>query len=172
MNLLDIIRKRCSIRNYSKSPVEESKINYILEAARLSPSACNNQPWRFILAQGSDTIRKIIESYPREWAKTAPLFIIICGDHTQSWKRPSDGKDHIDIDAGIACAQICLAATEVKLGTCIICHFNAPLIKSSLNLPDNIEPLIIISIGYPSEATLFETTPKKRKAMEEILIRL
>lgn len=140
-----------------------------MEAARMAPSACNFQPCRYIIAQDRDA-EKVTEAYPREWTRTVPLYIIICGDHSHSWKRPADGKDHIDIDAGIAAAQICLAATEEELGSCIICHFDLPRLKILFNLPDHIEPLIIISIGYPADASVFETTPKRRKAIEEIML--
>ncbi|MDR2534080.1 MAG: nitroreductase family protein [Tannerellaceae bacterium] len=169
MNLLELIRKRCSIRRYNPQAVEQEKIDYILEAGRLSPSACNNQPWYFIAAQSDGDRSKILEAYPREWAKPVPLFILICGDHSQSWKRPADGKDHLDIDAGIAAAHICLAATELELGTCIICHFDVPLVKQRFNLPEAIEPIIIISVGYPDDPALFHTTPKRRKDLKEIL---
>ena len=170
MNQLDIIRKRCSIRRYNTRAVEQEKIDYILEAGRLSPSACNNQPWYFITAQSAADRSKILEAYPREWARPVPLFILICGDHSQSWKRPADGKDHLDIDAGIAAAQICLAATEQDLGTCIICHFDVDLPKQYFNLPEAVEPLIIISVGYPDDPELFGTTPKIRKELKDIML--
>ncbi|MCC8199868.1 MAG: nitroreductase family protein [Tannerellaceae bacterium] len=167
MKLLDIIQKRCSIRQYSPTPVEKEKVEYILEAARLAPSAVNYQPWYFLVIEEEENRKKVVECYPREWIRTAPLFIVVCGDHDQSWKRASDRKDHLDIDAGIVTEHICLAATEEGLGTCIVCNFDVPLFRNYFRLPEQIEPLAIIPIGYPTSPDLFTKTPKKWKPLAE-----
>ncbi len=169
MNTLELIRKRCSIRKYLSVPVEQDKMDYILEAARMAPSAVNYQPWYFLVITEKEGKDKLIECYPREWIKSAPAFIVVCGDHSQSWKRSSDNKDHLDIDSGIAITHICLAATEKELGTCIVCHFDTTLLHSHFNLPETVEPIAVIPIGYPAEPDLFEKTPKKRKSLEEIV---
>lgn len=111
MSFLELARKRCSIRKYAPKNVEQEKIDYILEAARLAPSAVNYQPWYFVWVQSAEGKAKLQECYPREWFKQAPYYLIVCGDHQQSWKR-GDHKDHMDIDTAIATEHICLAATE------------------------------------------------------------
>ena len=111
MSFLELARKRCSIRKYAPKNVEQEKIDYILEAARLAPSAVNYQPWYFVWVQSAEGKAKLQECYPREWFKQAPYYLIVCGDHQQSWKR-GDHKDHMDIDAAIATEHICLAAAE------------------------------------------------------------
>ncbi|MDR1919466.1 MAG: nitroreductase family protein [Tannerellaceae bacterium] len=169
MNTLELIRKRCSIRQYSSAPIEAEKVEYLLEAARLAPSACNNQPWYFLVVTEEEGRLKIQLSYSREWVKSVPLFIVLCGDHGQSWRRPADGKDHLDLDAGIAIEHICLAAAEQDLGSCIICHFDVPLMHAAFHLPEQIEPLAIISLGYPERPELFAQTPKRRKPAEEVV---
>ncbi len=171
MKALDLIRKRCSIRQYASTPIEEEKVNYILEAAQLAPSAANIQPWYFLLITEKEGRDKLVECYPREWMKAAPLYIVVCGDHNQSWKRPADKKDHLDIDAGIVTEHICLAATELELGSCIVCHFDVRLLSKHFNLPEHIEPITIIPIAYPADPDLFAKTPKKRKPLEETVKR-
>lgn len=171
MNFLELAQKRCSIRKYLSTPIEEEKLNYILEAARMAPSAANFQPWEFLIITEEEGRKKVAECYPREWVNQAPLFIVVCGDHNQSWKRGQDAKDHLDIDAGILIEHICLAATDLELGTCIICNFNVSLLSKYFNLPDNIEPLAIIPVAYPEDITLFAQTPKRRKPLEEIIKR-
>jgi nitroreductase len=109
--------------------------------------------------------------YPREWMKPIPLFIVICGDHSQSWKRPADGKDHLDVDAGIVTEHICLAAAEKDLGTCIICHFDVSRLHKAFHLPASVEPVAIISIGYPADPELFVQTPKQRKPAGDLIRR-
>lgn len=87
MSFLELARKRCSIRKYAPKNVEQEKIDYILEAARLAPSAVNYQPWYFVWVQSAEGKAKLQECYPREWFKQAPYYLIVCGDHQQSWKR-------------------------------------------------------------------------------------
>ena len=86
MSFLELARKRCSIRKYAPKNVEQEKIDYILEAARLAPSAVNYQPWYFVWVQSAEGKAKLQEFYPREWFKQAPYYLIVCGDHQQSWK--------------------------------------------------------------------------------------
>lgn len=170
MSFLELVRKRCSIRKYSEQPVEQSKIDYILEAARLAPSAVNFQPWHLLLINSEEGKRKIRSCYHREWFNLAPHYIIVCGDHEQSWKR-SDNKDHMNIDVAIITEHICLAAAEQNIGTCWVCNFDIVLCKKSFNIPEHIEPVALIPLGYPSEPTLFDDSTKKRKPIEAIIKR-
>lgn len=169
MNLLELIKKRCSVRKYAPTPVEKEKIDYILEAARLAPSAVNRQSWYFLLVTEQAGCEKIYKCYSREWIQTAKCFIVICGDHAQSWKRGYDDKDHVDVDAAIATEHICLAAAEQGLGTCWICNFDAVHFRELFELPDSVEPIAIVPIGYPDPADTFETNTKKRKELQEVL---
>ena len=169
MKFLDLATKRCSIRQYASTPVEIEKLEYVLEAARLSPSAVNFQPWTFIVVQQEEGRMKLQACYSREWFKSAPVYIIVCGNHEQSWKRPSDGKDYLDVDAAIAAEHICLAATEQELGSCWVCNFNVELCHSSFGLPETVEPIALIPLGYLEEPSLFEQSPKKRKGITEVV---
>ena len=170
MSFLELARKRCSIRKYAPKNVEQEKIDYILEAARLAPSAVNYQPWYFVWVQSAEGKAKLQECYPREWFKQAPYYLIVCGDHQQSWKR-GDHKDHMDIDTAFATEHICLAAAEQGLGTCWVCNFDTELCRKHFKIPETIEPVVLIPFGYPSDPALFDETPKKRKPIEEIIKR-
>lgn len=165
MNLLELIKSRYSVRSYANQPVEEEKLNYIMESVRLAPSAVNFQPWKFYIVKSDEAKAKIHQCYTREWFATAPLYIIACADHTQSWKRRHDGKDHADVDISIAVEHICLAATEQGLGTCWVCAFDPATCKSLFELPEHIEPIALIPLGYPAD----EAKEKSRKTMEEIV---
>ncbi len=171
MTFAELAQKRLSVRDYSSQPIEEYKVDRILEAARLAPSACNFQPWRFVVITSDKGRKAIADAYPREWIKPAPLFILVCGDKNESWKRKSDMKDHLDIDLGIVIEHICLAAADEEVGTCIICHFDTDLCRKSFNLPEHIEPAAIISVGYPTNPEIFTNSPKKRKGISEIVLR-
>lgn len=84
MNLLELAQKRCSIRKYASSPVEDEKLAYILEAGRMAPSAVNFQPWYFVIIRQEAGRAKIQECYAREWFRSAPLYILVCGDHSHA----------------------------------------------------------------------------------------
>jgi nitroreductase len=166
MNLLELAKERYSVRNYLNKPIEKEKLDYILETARIAPSAVNFQPWQFIILTEDEPLEKIKRTYSRNWINSIPACIIVLGDHTQGWHRSSDGKDHTDIDASIAITHITLAATEVGLGTCWVCNFDAEKCSELFKLPDNLEPIALIPIGYPERKEIPE---KKRKSIEEIV---
>ncbi len=108
---------------------------------------------------------KIEKIYPRGWIKTAPLVIIACSDNSQSWKRGSDQKDSADIDIAIAVDHITLQATELGLGTCWVCNFDAKSCTQLFNLPQHVEPVVLIPLGYPD----ISAPLKKRKELAEIV---
>lgn len=168
MNLKELIESRYSVRAYLPREVEDEKINYVLECARFAPSACNIQPWKFYIVRDKTVMGKIHESYNREWFKTAPMSIVVCKDCGCSWKRTaSDGKDHGDIDAAITAEHLCLAASEIGLGTCWICNFDPDILSQALNLPANLEPIAIFPLGYIDEEKSI-IPDKKRKPLTDI----
>jgi nitroreductase len=171
MNFIEIARKRCSVRDYSSQPIEKEKLEQVLEAARLAPSACNIQPWQFIVVQNPETLQKLQLCYEREWLKTAPACIVICGNHEISWKRKYDNKDHCDVDIAITADHLTLAAAEIGLGTCWICAFDPDKCREALEITSrSLEPIVMIPIGYPAENDVWEKTAKKRKDVNEIII--
>ncbi len=87
MDFLNLAKKRYSCRNYDSKAVEQEKLDLILEAGRIAPSAANLQPWHFIVIRQKENLEKIGKVYPREWFMRAPCVIILCGDHSKSWKR-------------------------------------------------------------------------------------
>jgi len=169
MNLKELIASRYSVRTYLSKPVEREKIDYILECARLSPSACNLQPWKFYVVTDRNILSGVHKAYDRDWFKTAPMCVVVCKDSSASWKRVNtDGKDHGDIDAAIAAEHICLAAHEIGLGTCWICNFHPGLLSQALNLSPDLEPIAIFPLGYIDKDRSI-VPDKKRKSLPEII---
>ena len=157
------------MRSYSAEPVSESQLEYILECARLAPSAVNLQPWRFIVVK-SEAVRQQVQScYKREWIAKAPLYIICVVRHQEEWVR-RDGKRHGDIDIAIAAEHICMAATEQGLGSCWVCNFDATRLHELLGLEPDEEASVIVPIGHP--AAELEVPEKKRKEREAIISEL
>lgn len=167
MKFLDLVKARYSVRSYEMRPVEQEKLDYILECVRLAPSAVNFQPWRFAIVTDPEKLSALKTAYAREWIQTAPCIIVACGNHDEAWHRKSDGKDHTDVDVSIAVEHLCLAATEQGLGTCWVCNFDTDRCREVMNLPENLDPIALIPIGYPTDSAVPE---KKRKSLDEILL--
>lgn len=167
MNLKHILQNRFSVRSFQSKEVEKEKLEYLLECARLAPSACNLQPWSFIIACSDEARTKVQKAYNREWFRSAPCYIIACGNHSEAWRRASDGKDATDIDVSIAAEHICIATEEIGLGTCWVCNFNLQLLKEEFNLPEHIEPIALFPIGYPVEG--LAQPEQKRKDLNQIV---
>ena len=165
---LELAKRRYSVRNYLDKQVEEDKLIYVLEAARIAPSAANYQPWHLIVIRNREIREMIAATYNRPWFLQAPVIIVICGDHKAGWKR-ADGKDHTDIDIAIAVDHMTLAAEEMGLGTCWICNFNAQKAAELLKLPENIEPIVYLPLGYPGNAHDAGARHLIRKSMDEII---
>lgn len=166
MEFSQLIELRQSIRAFKDQKIDKAITLKILEAGRLAPSAVNFQPWRFIIVDDEHLLENLWLSYPRQWFKSAPQILLVCGDHSESWKRAADNKDHCDLDVAIAIDHITLMAASLGIGTCWVCNFNPQIIKDSFNLPENIEPVAIIPMGYPKET--FMPADKKRKQLREI----
>ncbi len=169
MNFLKLAKQRFSSRDYKNKPIEDEKLNYILEAGRVAPSANNTQPWIFIVVKEREGLEKVRNSYHREWFNTAPCYIVVCGNHNESWKRKSDAKNHLDIDVAITTDHITLAATEQGLATCWVCNFDKEKLSSYIELPNNIEPITILSLGYPNDKADIERHKYKRKKLVNIV---
>lgn len=168
MDFISLAKLRYSCRNYRDIPVEEEKILKILEAGRIAPSAANHQPWFYYVVRDKDVRAKICSSYRKDWIRNAPVLIVICGDHTRSWKR-IDGKDHCDVDISITADHMTLQAAESGLATCWICAFDPVLCSDTLNLPAYIEPVVILTLGYPAYNVNPDRHSVQRKPLEEIV---
>ncbi|MBU2650004.1 MAG: nitroreductase family protein [Bacteroidetes bacterium] len=166
MGFLEIARRRFASRKYLDKPVEEDKLHRILEAGRIAPSAANYQPWEFIILRKQRSI--LYEVYKREWFKTAPVVIVICGDHLHSWRR-GDEKDHMDIDVAIATDHMTLEAADLGLATCWVCNFDKKRCSEILGLPEHIEPVVILPLGYPADHKEPDRHAKERKSLSEII---
>lgn len=165
--MLSLSQQRFSVRNFTSQPVSDEVLQYIVEVGRLSPSAVNYQPWYIVVVRNQELLAKLVEQvYPREWFASAPCCMVVCGNHHASWHRASDGKDHCDIDIAIATQQMVMAATEQGLGSCWVCNFDVEACKSLLQLPEGVEPMVLLPLGYPATDTPPE---KKRKPIEEIV---
>ena len=168
MKFSELILLRRSVRLFSIRPVSREDLLEVLEAARVAPSACNNQPLRFIVVTERPELDELAGAYPRAWFRGAPVVIVVCGDHQKSWHR-ADGKDHADIDAAIAADHMTLAAAERGLGSCWICAFDADRVRRQLALPDPLEPVILLPLGHPEEPLSVAAHQSPRKPLDNLV---
>lgn len=168
MTFHELIAIRRSVRLYADQPVARDDLLAILEAGRLAPSACNNQPLRFVVVADGAERESLAPAYPRDWFRSAPVILVVCGDHRQSWHR-ADGKDHVDIDAAIAADHMTLAAAERGLGTCWICAFDVDKVKQVLGLADGIEPIVLLPVGHPVEPLTVAAHQSRRKPFDTLV---
>lgn len=175
MDFFKLVNERESVRGYLDKEVEKEKIIKIIEAARLAPSACNAQPWKFVVVnerEKKDSLAKALcEKLVglNKFATTAPVFIVVIGEKRNITSKLGEiikKKDYTSMDLGIASEHICLAATELGLGTCMMGWFNEKLIKSTLNIPKGKEIHLVISLGYHENK---EPRKKGRKSLEDIM---
>lgn len=150
MEFSELIVKRHSVRDYLAKKVEIEKRNAILEAGRIAPTAANNQPVKVLVIEKETGLAKLGKAAN---IYDAPLVFIVCADHSTAWKRPFDGKKTTDIDASIVTDHMMLKATELGLGSVWICYFKPDVLKSEFNIPDNLEPVNILAIGYSGESS-------------------
>lgn len=167
MSFIEIAKKRYSVRKYSDRAVESEKLEKIIEAAHVAPTAANLQPVKLIVVQSEEGLNKLGKA-----ANTydAPIAIIVCADHSKAWTRPFDGKKTTDIDATILTDHMMHEATELGLGTCWVCYFKADIISKEFRLPDNLEPINILAIGYADEIPADSNRHVKERIAVEKLV--
>ncbi|MFH1708871.1 MAG: nitroreductase family protein [Planctomycetota bacterium] len=156
---LDLVRTRRSVRRYRPDPVPPELLTYALDAARLAPSACNCQPWRFTVADRPEIIARLCREamgapLPNAWAVEAPVIIalsVVFAPLVHTAGMVVKGIDYRLIDAGIAGEHFCLAAAEQGLGTCWIGWFKAAAVRRILNIPRTAKIVALITLGYPGD---------------------
>jgi len=164
MDVMEAIRKRRSVRSYRDAEVEEAKLQAVLEAARLAPSAKNRQEWRFVVVRDAATRQKLSTAAKgQQFVAQAPVVIAACstnGDYTMSC-----GNSAALIDVAIAVDHMALKAVEEGLGTCWVGAFHQDEAREILGLPKDANIVALLALGYPAD----EPRSKSRKILAEIV---
>lgn len=149
MDFLDLAKKRYAVRAYQPRKVEPEKLDRILEAAHVAPTAANLQPVRLLVVQEAAGLAKLAKAANLHGA---PLAIVVCADHDKAWVRSYDNKQTCDIDASILTDHMMLEATQLGLGSLWICHFQPDVLAREFRLPAQWEPVNLLAVGYADGA--------------------
>jgi nitroreductase len=174
MSFVKLANERFSVRKYKKIPVERDKILKCLEAVRLTPSACNSQPWHFVIVDDPDEAAILAGkttlplSKMNQFTKGAPVIVALVAEKPNLSAQIGGmikKKPYYLMDIGMAAEHFCLQAAEEGLGTCMIGWFNEKAVKEYLVVPNKKSIPLLITLGYPEK----ELAPNKIRAkLEEI----
>ncbi|GAK49008.1 nitroreductase [Candidatus Moduliflexus flocculans] len=164
MEFYELIRKRYSVRAYQSTPIEEETLQRVLEAAVLAPTAANRQSFQIIVVKTIGKEEQLKAVYPNPWFAQAPLVVCACGLPQQNWVR-RDGKNYVDVDVAIMMDHLILAAANEGLGTCWIGAFDPNPLRKLLDLPLDVEPIVLTPLGYPAD----QPNSKRRKPVSELV---
>jgi len=174
MKFLELVQSRQSDRAYLDKPVEKEKIDRILEAARLAPSACNAQPWKFVVVTDPEKRMQIADATASKmlamnhFTKQVPVQLVLVEENanfTSSVGGMLTNKHYPHIDLGIVASHICLAAADEGLGSCMIGWCDEKKVRKVLDIPRNKRVMLVILLGYSAQ----KLREKKRKSKEEIV---
>ena len=172
MNVLEAIKNRRSVRTYADRPLPAEVFQKLCDALRFAPSACNYQPWRFILIQDPQLRQQVAQACKKQtWMAQAPLIVVGCGFPEQAYKGMGGAKNSVEIDLAIALDHLSLVAVSEGLGTCWIGAFDEPSVRKLLKIPAGQYPVALMPVGYPkSEGLNSPIKDSQRKKPKEIFI--
>ncbi len=162
--LLESVKKRFSVRKFKEKEIEKEKLNALLKAAQLAPSARNIQPWKFVVVNDKEKRKKLTDICKgQKFVSQAPATIVLCANNTDYTM--TCGQKAYTIDSAIAGEHIALQATEMGLGSCWIGAFYHDKMADLINLPDDYKIVGLLPIGYPD----VEKKKRSLKPIEEIV---
>jgi len=165
VNVFEAVQERRSIRAYADEPVQREKLEKILEAGRLAPSAGNVEPWHFVVVTDSEKRKVLSKGRYAKFLSQAPVVIVACGDKESS-------PDWYAIDVALAVENMVLTAQGEGLSTCLVGSFDEKEVRQTVKAPDNFEVLLLLAVGYSKEKpdltakSLHSVRP--RKSLSEI----
>ncbi len=170
MDFMDLAKTRRSVRSYESRDIRREELELCVEAARYAPSACNAQPWKFVIVDAPEKKAELAGIFPGPrgmnlFARGAAAFIVMISEK-QNFPAWAGGKirrtDFRRMDIGMACQNLVLEAQELGIGTCILGWFNERKVKKILSVPLRKKVELIIALGYPLEAEFHERKLKER----------
>ena len=170
MDVLEAIKTRRSVRSYSSSSIPDDVMERMKQALRYAPSACNFQPWKFVLVTDAELRRKVAQAaHDQLFMAEAPLIVVGCGMPDQAYKGMGGYGNSTDVDVAIALDHLTLAAVAEGLGTCWIGAFDEEAVKRLLDVPAKVKVVAMTPLGYPAAPDLiFPVDDARRKPEHDV----
>lgn len=171
MDFLEIVKKRYSERYFSNKPIEQEKLDKILEAGRIVPTACNYQPQKFYVLKSKKALE--LAATVTSYTYNAPLVILVCYDMNEVWKnKREEGYNSGEQDIAIAATTMMYEAESLGIHTLWIRGFDSKVAVETFKLPENLVVGMMLALGYPSEKSKPSDWHFKRKSIEEMVTEL
>lgn len=170
MEFTKVIKDRYSVRSFLENEIDEEKLNKILEAGRLAPTAKNNQPQKIYVVKSTEALEKMRTLTKCTYG--APLVLMCCYDKNESWKNRVSGEDSGVEDVSICCTQMILEAWNQGIGSCWVNLYDSNELKTQFDLPDNIVPVCLMPMGYISEDSKPIEMHFQKKSLNEIFFEI
>ena len=167
MDFLQMAKDRFSCRKFESKAVEKEKIDKILTAALVAPTAVNKQPQRILVVDDSELLARLKEA--TKYTFDAPVCFVICVDRELAYSRGYDGKNSAEIDGSIVTTHMMLEAQDLGLGTTWVMAFNPIKVREILEIPDNLEILAMLPTGYPASDVQVSPLHSKRIDIDEMV---
>lgn len=151
MDFLELAKARCTSRGFTDEKISKIDLDRILSAGRVAPSACNRQPQRIIVVQDPENLTKVQKAYQTFGSQCV---LVVCRDTRNELIRPFDQKCSGDLDIGIVCDHMLLAARELGIGSVMVGLFDLNIIRREFGIPEYIEPTALLILGYPEKGFL------------------
>ncbi len=162
-----LIAERYSVRNFKAEHLPQNIIDKILDAGHKAPTGCNYQTQRILVFNTDDSIKKLQNCTKCHFG--APTAMLVCHNKSESWKRPYDGALSSPVDAVIVATHMMLAAHNIGIGTCWVMHFDPIAMRKTFNIPENIEPIALLVMGYRSEDAKPLDLHYKTRPLDEVV---
>lgn len=168
MEFEKLIEERYSVRQFKPEHLSNECITKILNASHKAPTGCNFQPQRILVLNTDNTIEKLKKCTKCHF--DAPCAMLVCYNEDETWKRKYDDAISAPVDAAIVATHMMLEAHNIGVGCCWVMHFDPLAVKSEFNIPDNVKPLALLMLGYPSDTSVPHEFHAKNRPINETVI--
>lgn len=167
MEFQKVISERFSVRQFNSQKLTKEDIDKILSAGHIAPTGCNYQPQRILVINSDTAIEKLRKCTKCHF--NAPNAFLVCHNQDESWVRPYDKALSSPVDAVIVATHMMLKAQEIGVGCCWVMHFNPTLMAEEFNIPENVKPVALLVMGYPSPNAKPLEMHNKYRPLEEVV---
>ena len=168
MEFEKLIAERYSVRKFTEAHLPQAVIDKILEAAHKAPTGCNYQPQRILVLNTDEALAKLRTCTRSHF--NAPAAMLVCHNREESWKRSYDGALSSPVDAAIITTYLMLAAWDQGVGSCWVMHFDPAAAREAFRIPESVEPVALLVMGYPAEDAKPLPMHFAIRPMEEVVV--